>query len=166
MAATIEPQSVAELLADGEVWRGPSGEFVTGESTARHVEATAALLEREGWIRAYNSADAATTEAAPGDSSTLREMVRWLVRVVRSEYETTPARTLGLALSAVSSSASGDADTLSAAEAVISAVIRARTGARHVAISAWAGRLDRTWPQVRGLLADAADAARAYGPAA
>lgn len=163
---TIEPRTVAELLAtETDPWRGPSGEHVTGESVATHLEATIALLERDGWARTYAMTETGTEEGAPGDTSTVRDMLRWLIRIVRAEYETTP-RTLDLVLSTVSGSASGDQDTAAAAGTVLQAVLRARTGARYVAISAWAGRLDRTWPQVRDLLVEAAEAARAYGPAA
>lgn len=166
-ATTIEPRTVAELLADDtDMWRGPSGENVNGEAAARHLEATAALLERDGWTRVYDTTGPTAEEPAPGDSSTLRERFAWIFRVVRSEYDSNPARTLGVALLAVSNSASGDADTESAAEAVLRAVLRARTGARYVQLSAWASRLNRTWPQVRDLLTEAAAVAREFGPAA
>lgn len=166
--ATIEPQSVAELLAkDSEVWRGPSGEFVTGASVALHLEATAALLKRVGWVRNYTATDTPDATEAPGDSSTMRDMLRWIVRILRTELDGVDdkRRTLCLALSDIANSDTGDDDTRSAAEKVLTVVLRSRTGASYVVISSWASRLDRTWPQVRGLLAEAADAAREFGPA-
>jgi hypothetical protein len=46
----------AELAADAyrPVWIGLSGEVPSGETVARHLEATIALLDKDGWVRAYN----------------------------------------------------------------------------------------------------------------
>jgi uncharacterized protein involved in high-affinity Fe2+ transport len=46
----------AELAADSyqSLWIGPSGEESSGEAVACHLEATIALLDKDGWIPAYN----------------------------------------------------------------------------------------------------------------
>ncbi|MFJ9412517.1 hypothetical protein [Streptomyces sp. NPDC101393] len=42
-------ERVAEELAAPRMWWGMSGHRVTGEAVARHLEAAADLMEREGW---------------------------------------------------------------------------------------------------------------------
>ncbi|MFJ4343195.1 hypothetical protein [Streptomyces sp. NPDC088915] len=42
-------EKIAHHLAGPGIWYGPSGEKVTGEAVAAHLQAAAALMEREGW---------------------------------------------------------------------------------------------------------------------
>ncbi|GAA2733365.1 hypothetical protein [Streptomyces nogalater] len=69
-----------EITADSylPMWIGPSGEESSGDAVARHLEATVALLDKDGWIRAYNySKDwSAGADLVDDDSMTVKAMAR------------------------------------------------------------------------------------------
>lgn len=47
---TLTDKVIADLYdANSTPWRGPSGEIVTGEQVARHLEAAIAHMQRFGW---------------------------------------------------------------------------------------------------------------------
>ncbi|MGX1540873.1 DUF6197 family protein, partial [Streptomyces diastaticus] len=124
----------AELAADGyqSVWTGPSGEQSSGEAVARHLEATVALLDKDGWIRAYNySRDWSNgADLADDDSMTVKAMLRALLRFVRDETDHSPQRTLPTALRHVGEEGEhGDTDTAYVAGSVLDRLIQAHTGA-------------------------------------
>lgn len=161
------PQSIAELIAAEfrPLWVGQSGEPVTGEAVARHVEAASELLARDGFARSYNAAFAQEAQTPPADS-TMRAMLRWLIDFVREETGPRSApRTVDLAMNAASDAGAGDSDTALVGRHLMSIVLTARCGNRSDVL-AWAGRLGRTLPEVQQMLADTATAAREHGPAA
>jgi len=167
----------AELAADSylPVWTGPSGEESTGESVARHLEATSVLLEKDGWIRVYDYSQDWSTGGvdvpADDDSMTVKEMLRVLLRFIRDESESgsgaRPQRTLSAALRHVGEDGShGDTDTAVVAGWVLNRVIQAHTGSEAARAAAWSERQHRTHADIVALLAAGAAFARTYGPAA
>lgn len=161
----------AELAADAyrPVWIGPSGEESSGESVARHLEATIALLDKDGWVRAYDySKDwSAGANLAADDSMTVKEMVRSLLRFVREESGPGPQRTLSTALGHVGAGGEhGDPDTVCVASEVMNSVIQAHTGSDSARATPWSERKHRTHADVTALLTASARFARIHGPAA
>ncbi|MGW5497738.1 DUF6197 family protein [Streptomyces olivaceoviridis] len=154
------------------VWTGPSGEESTGESVARHLEATSALLEQDGWIRVYDySRDWSTggVDVADDDSMTVKDMLRALLRFVHDESEsgTGGQRTMSTALRHVGEDGShGDTDTAFVAGCVLDRVIQAHTGSEAARATAWSERQHRTHADITALLAAGATFARTYGPPA
>ncbi|MFE2383176.1 DUF6197 family protein [Streptomyces misionensis] len=163
----------AELAADSysyrPLWVGPSGEESSGEAVARHLEATIALLEKDGWIRAYDSSKdwSAGAALADDDSMTIKAMLRALIRFVRVEIGTDPQRTLGTALRHVGEAGThGDTDTAHVADFVLDLVIQAHTGSDSARATPWSERQHRTLADITALLTAGARFARTYGPAA
>ncbi|MEW1724299.1 hypothetical protein [Streptomyces sp. NPDC093109] len=163
-------RKAADLAADAyrPLWTGSSGEESSGEAVARHLEATIALLDQDGWIRDYDSsADwSAGTDLVHDESTTVEAMVRTLLRVVCDEMRTDPRRTMDTALRHAGESEHGDPDTRDIADAVLTLVVQAHTGSTTARATAWAQRLHRTHPDVTALLIAGAQFARAYGPGA
>ncbi|MEV0695279.1 hypothetical protein [Streptomyces sp. NPDC050388] len=150
------------------VWTGPSGEESSGEAVARHLEATIALLEKDGWIRAYDYGKDWSTGAhlADDDSMTVKDMLRALLRFVREESGTDPQRTLSTALRHVGEAGeAGDTDTANVAGYVLDRVIQAHTGSDSARATPWSERQHRTHADVTALLRAGARFARTYGPA-
>jgi hypothetical protein len=159
----------AELAADSyqPLWIGPSGKESSGESVARHLEATIALLEKDGWIRAYDySKDwSAGADLADDDSMTVKGMLRALIRFVRDESGTTPQRTLSTALRHVGEDgAQGDTDTAYVAGFVLDRLIQAHTRSDSARATPWSERQHRNHADVTALLTAGARFARTYGP--
>ncbi|MFF5859884.1 hypothetical protein ACFY8B_30425 [Streptomyces sp. NPDC012751] len=159
----------AELVAGSHrsVWTGPSGEESTGESVARHLEATIVLLEQDGWVRVYDFSRDRSNGAglADDDSMTVKAMLRALVRFVRDESSCDPQRTLFTALRHVGEDGShGDTDTAYVAGSVLDRVIQAHTGSGSAQAMAWSERQHRTHADITALLAAGARFARTYGP--
>lgn len=159
----------AELAADSyqPLWIGPSGEESSGEAVARHLEATIALLDKDGWIRAFNySKDwSAGADLADDDSMTVKAMLRALIRFVRDESGTDPQRPLATALRHVGEDgAHGDTDTAYVAGFVLDRVIQAHTGSDSARATPWSERQHRTHADVTALLTAGAQFARTYGP--
>ncbi|MFF9212886.1 MULTISPECIES: hypothetical protein [unclassified Streptomyces] len=151
------------------LWTGASGEQSSGEAVARHLEATSALLERDGWIRAYDHGkDWATgTHLGDDDSMSVKDMLRQLLHLIRDEIGTAPHRTLSTALRHVGEAGrDGDTDTAAVASEVLDLIIRAHTGAEYARATPWSERQHRTHADITALLAAGARFARAYGPAA
>ncbi|MBB1252918.1 hypothetical protein H3146_05990 [Streptomyces sp. OF3] len=147
-------------------WRGRSGETVTGEDAAHHLEATLALLDKHGWTRATVTGEDAVDHLAGADETwKVKRLLLGLVRTVSDliKDEDGPL-TLGLALRRVAVDG-GDDDTETVADRCITTILRLRTGARHPSLTAWAGRRGRTQSEIRDLLTEAAAFARKYGPA-
>ncbi|MEU6102788.1 DUF6197 family protein [Streptomyces flaveolus] len=162
-------RKAAELAADSylPLWTGPSGEESSGEAVARHLEATIALLDKDGWIRAYDHGKDWSTGAhlADDDSMSVRDMLRALLRFVREESGTDPHRTLSTALRHVGESGEGgDTDTASVAGYVLDRVIQAHTGSDSARATPWSERQHRTHADITALLTAGARFARTYGP--
>lgn len=160
----------AELAADAyrPVWIGPSGEESSGESVARHLEATIALLDKDGWVRAYDYGNdwSAGANLADDDSMTVKEMVRSLLRFVREESGPGPQRTLTTALGHVGAGGEhGDPGTVCVASEVMNSVIQAHTGSDSARATPWSERKHRTHADVTALLTASARFARIHGPA-
>jgi hypothetical protein len=158
--------TAAEKLDDAEtLWVGRSGEQVTGEAAARHLEATAALLEKDGWVRHYTD-DESDIDLPDDESMSVKDMVRQLYRVVRELVGPgDPRRTLFTALRDAAESAESDSDTIAVASQCLDRIVRARTGTDWAYCSSWAERTGRTWTEVAEVLATGAAFARTYGPA-
>ncbi|GGP80361.1 DUF6197 family protein [Streptomyces melanogenes] len=161
--------TAAELAADSSqpLWIGPSGEESSGEAVARHLEATIALLDKDGWIRAYDySKDwSASADLADDDSMTVKAMLRALIRFVRDESGTDPQRPLGTALRHVGEAGvHGDTDTAYVAGFVLDRVIQAHTGSDSARATPWSERQHRTHADITALLTVGAQFARTYGP--
>ncbi|MGW2713381.1 DUF6197 family protein [Streptomyces sp. NPDC001356] len=162
----------AELAADSylPLWIGPSGEESSGEAVARHLEATIALLEQDGWIRVYDySRDWSNggVDVAADDSMTVKDMLRALLRFIHDESEsgTGPQRTLATALRHVGEDGGhGDTDTAFVAGCVLDRVIQAHTGCESARATPWSERQHRTHADVTALLTAGARFARTYGP--
>ncbi|MFH8717348.1 DUF6197 family protein [Streptomyces zaomyceticus] len=159
----------AELAQDAyqPVWTGPSGEEATGELVACHLEATIALLDKDGWIRNHHFFAPRTVSTQPPAIETMstQAMVREVLLAVREENSTSQ-RTLSVALDHVMWGEEGDTDTREGAFTVLNLVIRAHTGHDQARAMAWAERLHRTHADVTALLAAGARFARTYGPGA
>ncbi|MFF8431103.1 hypothetical protein ACF07Y_39405 [Streptomyces sp. NPDC016566] len=162
-------RKAADLADDAyrPIWTGPSGEESSGEAVARHLEATIALLDKDGWIRIYNSAAewSAGNTLADDESMTVKAMLRQLIRYVRDELGRDSSRTLFTALRHVSESEHGDADTRNIAESALDLVIRAHTGQNTALANPWSERQHRTHADITALLTAGARFARTYGPA-
>ncbi|KPL26286.1 hypothetical protein JI76_38035 (plasmid) [Streptomyces anulatus] len=179
-AAAVFPQAALqkaqELVVESylSVWTGPSGEESSGEAVARHLEATVALLDTDGWIRVhtYNrerSSGGAGVDLADDESMTVKQMLRALLRVVRNEIESDvdidPRRTLSTALRHVGEGGlHGDTDTAVVAGYVLDRLIQAHTGSASARATAWAERQHRTHADITALLCAGARFARTYGP--
>jgi hypothetical protein len=150
------------------VWIGQSGEQVSGEAVARHLEAATVLLDKDGWVRTYDYSKTWGTSAtlAADESMTVKDMVRALLAFVREESgDTEPHRTLLTALRHVGEGAHGDSDTAAIASDVLDLVVRAHTGCDTARATVWSERLHRTHADITALLMAGARFARAYGPA-
>ncbi|MGW7620771.1 DUF6197 family protein [Streptomyces antimycoticus] len=163
-------RKAADLAADyyRPVWTGLSGEESSGEAVARHLEATITLLDKDGWVRIYDSGTDWSTgpDISDDDSMTVKAMVKSLLRLVRDEIGTDPHRTLSTALRHVGEGGGhGDPDTANIAEVVLDLVVRAHTGSDSACAKAWSERLNRTHTDITALLTAGARFARTYGPA-
>ncbi|WP_329182177.1 hypothetical protein OG754_40325 (plasmid) [Streptomyces decoyicus] len=160
----------AGLAADAyrPVWTGPSGEESSGELVARHLEAAIALLDKDGWIRAYDyGKDWSTgTDFPDDDSMTVKAMLKSLLRLVREETGD-PRRTLSTALRHVGEGGGrGDSDSAYIASVVLDLVVRAHTGSASASATPWSERLTRTHEDITALLNAGARFARTHGPGA
>jgi hypothetical protein len=162
-------REAARITADSyqPLWIGPSGEQSSGEAVARHLEATSALLDKDGWIRVYDYGKDWSTGAhlAADDFMTIKDMLRALLRFVRDESGTEPHRTLSTALRHVGEAGeAGDTDTASVAGHVLDRVIQAHTGSDSARVTPWSERQHRTHADITALLMAGARFARTYGP--
>lgn len=167
--ATLD--TAAALAADAyrPVWTGPSGEESSSETVARHLEATIALLNQEGWVRTYaqNTQKPTDEDLVDDDSMTIKQMVRALLRIVRAEIGDPLQPTLPLALNRIGvDGIHGDMDTVHVSLRVLDLIIRAHTGSDSASATLWAERQHHTHADVTALLTAAASFARTYGPAA
>ncbi|MEU3720771.1 DUF6197 family protein [Streptomyces californicus] len=163
-----------ELLAEsyGSVWIGPSGEESSGEAVARHLEAAVALLDKDGWSRIHTytriqSSGGVDADLADDESMTVKQMLRALLRFVRTESDIDlgPRRTLSTALRHVGEDgAHGDTDTAVVAGYVLDRLIQAHTGFASARAMAWSARQHRAHADITALLCAGARFARAYGP--
>ena len=162
--ATSVHDTAAELAAKNNTfWTGPSGETVTGEATAHHLDTTRKLLERDGWVRNYGNDD--QDVEMPDENASVKDMIRHLFRVIRDAVGTDKRCTLSSGIYAVTRSDDGDDDTEQTATRVLDVILRARSGANSAFYASWASKLGRTWEEVSDLLTEAAEFARTYGPA-
>lgn len=158
----------AKIVADSydpdATWRGLSGEGVSGEDAARHLEAALAMVQRHGWDTTRSGGDAEPDLDGVDESSPvamLRAVLRWL------RQQTQPGRVTEVwhALLAVAETPDGDGDTYSVSDRCVDLVLRARLGVRHVDLQPWECRRGRTWDEVVDLVETAAAFAREHGPA-
>ncbi|MFJ5142742.1 hypothetical protein [Streptomyces sp. NPDC088707] len=159
----------AGLIKDSfrPVWTGPSGEESTGEAVALHMEATIALLDKDGWIPTYNHGTdwSRGADLTTDDSMTAEDMLRLLLRLVRDEIDDVPQRTLPTALRHVGEACEhGDTDTAHIALTVLDLLVQARTGSDTARATPWSERLHRTHADVALLLTAGARFARVHGP--
>lgn len=165
---------VQELLAQsfGSVWIGPSGEESSGEAVARHLEATVALLDKDGWspvtVYVQDRHEDQASDVNPADESlTVKQMVRAVLLFLYDgpDIELDPRRTLDDALRHVGDDGGhGDPDTARVAGYVLDRLIQAHTGSANARATAWAERHTRTHADITALLRAGARFARAYGP--
>ncbi|GHJ34324.1 hypothetical protein TPA0910_87570 [Streptomyces hygroscopicus subsp. sporocinereus] len=165
MTTTLSTFDIAAqyVAARPTFWTGPSGEQVTGEQTAHHLDAVHDLLQRDGWVRNFRTDD--PDIELPDETASVKTMIRQLFRVIRDIVGTDKRNTLHLAIHHVAKSNDGDDDTGETAINVLHAILQARTGADTALVGAWASKLGRTWEEVAELLTEAAKFARTYGPA-
>ncbi|TBO60231.1 hypothetical protein EYS09_07960 [Streptomyces kasugaensis] len=156
------------------VWIGRSGEQSSGEAVARHLEATLALLDKDGWVRTLDFSTMWST-SSPGlvdvtETTTVKTMLKSVIRFLKDEFgdgDHDPSRDLFTALCHVGDSgAHGDSDTARIAGDVLDLVIRAHTGANAAFATRWSERLNRTHADITALLTAGAKFARTYGPGA
>lgn len=145
-------------------WYTLSGQAVSGEDAAQHLEAVRELLAARGWRRDWDSDSDGPADPGPIDESApTRDLIRYLVklaiRVLRHEYFEQPR---GLVLSRAVHEV--DADVSGVAGRCLDLVLRAETGAPAASYAAWSRRPGRTIEQVTELLTQAAEFARRYGP--
>lgn len=148
------------------VWTGPSGEESTGEAVARHLEATIALLNKDGWIRVQDfNATPSLVDLPDDDSMTVKAMLRSLLHFVREESRTDQRRTMYSALHIVGRGGrDGDTDTGTIAGEVLDLLVRALTGSDSARATPWSERQHRTLVDITALLTAGARFARLYGP--
>ncbi|MFG3398573.1 DUF6197 family protein [Streptomyces parvus] len=173
--ATLRKAQELAAQSYGSVWTGPSGEESSGEAVARHLEATAALLDKDGWIRAttyFRDRDQVrTSDASPADdeSLTVKQMVRAVLRFLHDDIgpDLDPRRTLDTALRHVGEDdAHGSTDTATVAGYVLDRLIQAHTGSASARATAWSERQHRTHADITALLTAGARFSRTYGPSA
>ncbi|MFI0012496.1 DUF6197 family protein [Streptomyces globisporus] len=175
--ATLRKAQELAAQSYGSVWTGPSGEESSGEAVARHLEATAALLDKDGWSRVttyFRDRDQGrTSDASPAydESLTVKQMVRAVLRFLHDDIGPglDPRRTLDTALRHVGEDdAHGgtDADTATLAGHVLDRLIQAHTGSASARATAWSERQHRTHADITALLTAGARFARSHGPSA
>lgn len=150
-------------------WTGCSGERMTGEEVARHLESALAILDRGGWDRTFQYTD--EIDAAKGldkvlddDSLSVKGIVKGLLRLVRDLLHEGPDRTLSGAMWRAREANLGDRDTGWVAGRCMDAVLSARSGSKRANYRPWSERVGRTQAEVMDLLTTAAAFARRYGP--
>ncbi|WP_097893581.1 hypothetical protein [Streptomyces sp. st170] len=172
--ATLHKAQELTAQSYGSVWTGPSGEESSGEAVARHLEATAALLDKDGWNRVTTHYRAQDKETASGvnpaddESLTVKQMIREVLRFLHDDIDidVDPRRTLDDALRHVGErGVDGDTDTATVAGYVLDRLIQAHTGSPSARAVAWSERQHRTHADITALLAAGARFARTYGPA-
>lgn len=151
-------------------WTGPSGEQTTGEQVAHHLEATLALLQRDGWTRRYQDDEPDIDLSGDIDTMNPVAILRKLFALALwgLGFSTDKRYTLSDAMSAVVRKDEGDRDTSIVASRVLSTIIRASRGETEnqnwPIQDAWASKLGRTPGEVMALLAAGVSFARRYGP--
>ncbi|MFF5893839.1 hypothetical protein ACFY72_34485 [Streptomyces globisporus] len=172
-AAVFTEATLHKAAQNPEVgWTGPSGEESSGESVARHLEATAALLDKDGWSRVYtpyfrDGDQTSGTSPADDESLTVKQMVRALLRFIHDDTDVDLRRTLSCALWHVGGDTGpGDSDTALVADRVLDRLVQTHTGTASAYASAWSQRQHRTYADITALLGAGARFARTYGPSA
>ncbi|MDT0493656.1 hypothetical protein RM717_24455 [Streptomyces griseus] len=173
--ATLSKAQEIAARSYGPVWTGPSGEESSGEAVARHLEATIALLDKDGWSRVHtcfrdrNQDKDRAGDVNPDDESmTVKQMLRALLRFVHDDIglDLDPRRTLDTALRHVGEDGTyGDSDTAHVATCVLDRLVQAHTGSDYARATAWSERQHRTHADITALLTAGARFARTYGPA-
>ncbi|MET9097152.1 hypothetical protein ABZX72_34310 [Streptomyces cyaneofuscatus] len=152
------------------LWTGTSGEQSTGEAVARHLDATIALLDQDGWTRTWSwPTPTDNTLPATDDETSVREMVRTLLDYIREEDSATargPQRSALSALTHIGGTEHGDPDTRDIAQGVLDLLVQALTDNTGARFTAWSERHTRTHADITTLLAAGARFARTYGPGA
>lgn len=147
------------------LWRGPSGERVSGQEVADHLGKTMARLGRAGWRRKWLD-DVEPGEPSPVDelseSSSVRAVVRAAVWALK-EFAGSGDRRLTL-LSALADGV--DDDTWMVSSRLMDLVLATRLGVPRANVTSWSERQGRTFDEVRDLAAVAAEVARRTGPKA
>lgn len=124
----------AERKLDSRRWFGLSGEPVSGEGVARHLEAAADLMARQGW--------------------------NWDPQL----YRPFSGHAISDALRTAAMDSRGDEDTRYVAQDLLELLLRTRTGAPVADADAWGERPERALNEITDALAEAARLARRLGP--
>lgn len=177
--ATALLETTAKLAeADRRFWIGMSGETVTGEQVARHLEATAELLYKRGWSRTYAlSIESGTPEPEfPSfddvETLTIKAILLRLLKFARDLYvhenswTATRSLTLSCALHEANDGVHGDSDTWYVAGHLLAALLKASNGGDLAQFAAWSSKIGRTQEEVLLLIDTGAAFARQYGPQA
>lgn len=164
----LERASQLALDSYRPLWTGESGEQSTGEAVARHLDATIALLDKDGWTRTWSWPTEPTgTLPATDDETSVREMVRALLDYVREEEGATArGRTALTALGHIGGTEHGDPDTRDIAQDVLDLLVQALTNNTNARFAPWSERQSRTHADITALLTAGAQFARTYGPGA
>lgn len=169
----------AAQLADQSyrsIWTGSSGETITGEQAARHLEAAAALMTERGWSRTYeltfesNTPEPEFPSFDDAETLTIKAILLRLIKFARdlyvheTSYTVIKPLTLSDALSNIDDGIHGDGDTRRVAEDILDVLLRAHTGAKSACCRRWSSKVGRTQEDVLELIAAGAMFARRYGP--
>ncbi|EPD94576.1 hypothetical protein HMPREF1486_03129 [Streptomyces sp. HPH0547] len=159
-------QAVGSSWWGERLWRGPSGEQVSGQEVADHLAKTIARLERAGWRRKWLD-DVEPGEPSPVDelseSSSVRAVLRAAVWALKEFAGSGGDRRLTL-LSALADGV--DDDTWMVSSRLMDLVLATRLGVPRANVTSWSERQGHTFDEVRDLAAVTAEVARRTGPKA
>lgn len=177
--ATALLETAAKLAEqDGRFWIGMSGETVTGEQAARHIETAAALLNERGWSRTHelNIESSIPRPEFPDfddiEKLTIKTIILRLLKFARELYvhenswTATRSLTLSCALHEANDGIHGDSDTWYVAGNLLAALLKASNGGDYAQFASWSSKIGRTQEEVLLLLDTGAAFARQYGPEA
>ncbi len=145
----------------------PLREQSSGESVARHLDATDVLLDTVGWTRTWTKPSPDSSPVRPGGErgGHAPHAARLPPRGGRGAPSDGPLTAVD-ALAHTEGTEHGDTDTRSIALEVLTLLVRALTGQADAHFAPWEARLHRTHADITVILAAAARFARTYGPGA
>ena len=116
-------------------WTGMSGEPVSGDAVAHHLDAALAILDKRGWTRTWRD-EPANLPDADDESLSVKDMLRQLLRTVRDSLVDSGPVTAESAVYRAQRDA-GDVDTWHVASRVLDEMVRARTGYPTAMFQPW-----------------------------